>query len=410
MLKTILQEYSSCLTNLGITKNDVVLGQLLLEAISVAAKRMGSDLSPVLLTILKPVLEKAGHPDFHHSGMAALESMAESLRLGSVSELLDQNADYFAPQVSFQLRNINRYPKAIDLLGALLLLSDIRMDHWLERMVQQALKGLDKCHTQRALPYVRVLELFCRAAHRARPAGPACAKPISRDESVIMEDQKRRLAEYEAFTKLSEQMDSDDDEEPPTEPIETDEAEWVEEPAPSQVLLVADVLDRCTQILPQSHDDQLYSSVMATIHLCIDVLWTHENLFLPKVHQLWEPLKNQLTSSSAVKQRQALGILLLFVFRCPEFVRHRVLNEAVPKLLTLLENQAASSRGRSGRAHVASQAYKLQKSILSELAHLVEYLDPSVDQVSRIVQVSCLYLSCRQLPELQVTHLSFIPI
>jgi len=248
------------LTTLEANREDGILGQLLLSAIGDVALRMETKFSSILLPVLKPVLEKAGHPDFSQAGLSALESISKSLGLESVSALLEKNADYFAPQLSFQLRNIARYPRAIDLLRALLLLSDIRMDHWLERMVQQALKGLDKSHTVRALPYVQVLELYSRAAHRGRPAGPACAKPLARDEEAILEEQTRRMEEYDFFVKSSQPEDDDK----PMKEEEEETEEWVEEPVPPQVALVADILDRCTQLLPQCHDEQLYSSLMST--------------------------------------------------------------------------------------------------------------------------------------------------
>lgn len=404
VLTSVILEYSRFLTSLENNKDDVILGQLLLQAIGDIALRMGGELASVLLTILRPVLEKAGHPSFTQAGVVALQSMAKAMGLTSASALLEQNADYFAPQLSFQLRNIARYPRAIDLLRALLLLSDLRMDIWLERMVRQAIKGLDKCHAVRALPYVQVLELYCRAAYKARPPGPACAKPLARDKETILEEESRRLAEYEAFVQATEQEVEDDDGVGPMEE-EPEEPEWVEEPVPPQLALVADIMDRCTQLLPQSQDEQLYSSIMETLNLSIDVLWSRENLFLPKVHLLWEPLRNQLFSSSPLKKRQALGILSLLIHRCPDFVRHRVVTEAMPKLVAYLEEQSRASRGRSLRAHIASQEYKLQKSVLSEMASLVEFLDPPADKVDDVIRAVCMYLNRRQVLELQASNI-----
>jgi hypothetical protein len=60
------------------------------------------------------------------------------------------SADYYASR--FQPQNIVRYPRAIDLLRALPILFDIRMEHLPERIIQHALKSLDKKHSLRALP------------------------------------------------------------------------------------------------------------------------------------------------------------------------------------------------------------------------------------------------------------------
>lgn len=403
---TVLKEYSTCLTHLTAeSKTDIIMGHLVLLVIGELAARMRNDFSPLLLTTLKPVLEKSGNPEFCDWGIRSLQRMAEALELSTVSQLLEENADYYAPQLSFQLQSIVRYPRAIDLLRALLMLSDIRMEYWLERMVQHALKGLDKNHSLRALPYVQVFELYSRAAHKTRPAGPASAKPLAKGHAISIEDVAQRVAEYKANLKLSEtycEANEDDDVEPDEigEPEEELEKDGVV--PPPQVNLVAEILDRCTKILPQCTDEQLYAALMKTIFLSVEVLSFHEDVFLPKVHRLWEPLKNQLLGTSHLKQKQAFEVFLSLVRCCPDFIRHRAVREVVPKLVAFLQTQANASRGRSSRAHIASQAYKLQKSALSAMAMLVEFLDPPVLQVVGIIQTISLYLSNKQVSELQV--------
>lgn len=412
VFSTVVREYASCLTNLTIGNGrDVLLGQLMLSAIGQAATKMGKDFNPLLICTLKPVLEKAGHPDFHEAGVQCLQSIADGLQLSSVAQLLEENVDYFAPQLSFQLRNILRYPRAIDLLRGLLLLSDIRMDRWLERMVQHALKGLDKCHLVRAMPYVQVLELYSKAAHNARPPGPASAKPLSRGEAISSEELAARIQDYKLNLKRSQAFDNEDafesnqDLGEPEEPVELEEPE--EEKTDPKVILVASILERCTQLLPQTTDERLYSSIMQTIRFSIDVLCHDEDVFLPKVHQLWDPLRNQLLGNSHLKQRQAFGIFVSLVQRCPDFIRQRAVQEVLPKLTAFLQSQAAFSRGKSSRAHLASQAYKLQRSILSSTSMLIEFLDPPVVQIGHMVQSAALYLSHRQILDLQVGIVSF---
>jgi hypothetical protein len=170
---------------------------------------------------------------------------------------------------------------------------------------------------------------------------------------------------------------------------------------------VADILDRCTKILPQTTEEKLYVGLMQTICLSVEVLSSHEDIFLPRVHTLWEPLKNQLLGTTHLKQRQAFEIFISLVHRCPDFIRHRAVKEVVPKLVAFLQSQANASRGRFSRAHIASQSFKLQKSVLGALAILVEFLDPPVLDVCKIVQVVSLYLSNQQIPELQVCNHSF---
>lgn len=411
VLSTVIREYSHFLSHsIEDTKNDVVLGQLLLLVIGQAAFLMQNSLSPLLLTALKPVLEKAGNPNFTESGLGALRRMAEALQISSVSQLLEENADYFAPQLAFQLRNIMRYPRAVDLLRALLLFSEIRMEKWLEQMVRQALKGLDKSHSVRALPYTQVLELYTKAIHNTRPPGPVCARPLSKGECMTTEELQSRITEYKTSIHITETLADINEDEliegNVQEPMELEELEMEQEtsiPPPHQVTLVAEILDRCTQLLPQSSNEDLYATLMRTICLSVEVLSPHDDVFLPKVHQLWDPLRNQLLGSTHLKQRQAYEIFISLIRRCPDFVRHRAVTEAIPKLVTFLKTQATVSRGRSSRAHIASQAYKLQKSVLSSTGMLVEFLDPPILTIGSIIQAITLYLSNQQIHELQVS-------
>lgn len=394
VLSMLVEEYCNHLTQLESNdKDDVILGQLMLQSIGHTAKKMEDDFGPLLLCSLKPVLEKAGNCNFTTAAVAALESIALSQRCGTVKQLLEENSDYFAPQLSFQLRNIFRYPHAVDLLRALLLFSDIHMDQWLEHIVYQALRGLDKSHTLRALPYVQVLEMYCKAAQRGRPVTTAHGSTNSQTLS-------ERITEFRKTIAASQCFDGDQEEEEPLH--DTHEAD-TEPTVPKQVTVVAAILERCTKLLPQSQDDDLYATLMSAIRFSLDVLSSFENVFLPKVHELWAPLQHQLSSGCHLKQQQAFQVLMVLVRYCPEFLRHRIVAEVMPHLLVFLENQAAVSHGKRRQAHVMTRAYKFQKLLLKEAPALVQFLNLPVAQVSQILRIVCLYLSCYQLPELQVS-------
>merc|ERR550534_1711887 len=152
------------------------------------------------------------------------------------------------------------------------------MDQWLENIVYQALKGLDKSHTLRALPYVQVLEVYCKAAQSVQPI-------VVAQEPTRAQTLQERIAEFRKNIAVSQGFDG-----PQTEEGEEEEPvdeEKIEPPVPKQVTLVADILERCTKLLPQCQDEDLYISLMRTIRFSLDVLSSFENVFLPKAHQLW---------------------------------------------------------------------------------------------------------------------------
>ena len=137
-LTAVAREYAEMLSNLENTKSNFLMGLLLLKCICSVALAMNEDFSPLLLYTLRPLMEKAGDTYFTEEAMSVLETIADVLHYASATQLVEANLDYFAPQISFQLRNILRYPKAINLLRALLLFSNLEMDQWLEHIVFQA--------------------------------------------------------------------------------------------------------------------------------------------------------------------------------------------------------------------------------------------------------------------------------
>ena len=414
-LTAAAREYAEMLSNLENTKSNVLMGLLLLKCTCSVALAMNEDFSPLLLYTLRPLLEKAGDTYFTEEAMSVLETIADVLHYASASRLVEANLDYFAPQISFQLRNILRYPKAINLLRALLLFSNLEMDQWLEHIVFQALKGLDQSHSAgtRALPYIQVLEMYCRSVHRKYKDASRSKKnrntPDMNHENNLIEKCRHYHQDFtssrsfndetEVGAKEEEKLENEDEQLP-------DDPEDMEEESPKYVSLVASILERCSQILPQSREECLDLALLETIQAAVAVLLPHENILLPQVHQLWDPLRFQLLqSNSFLKQRQAFDILALLIRSCPDFLRQRVISDIFSQILAFLQRQSSASRIRSHwKAYTMTQSYKFQKVLLEQLAMLVTLMDVPILEASKALQILSVYLSSHQVPELQVKN------
>lgn len=407
-LRFVVKNYASALTEMETNRENRTFGRLMLQCIAKVARIMKDNFQDLLLVSLRPVLEKAGHHDYSSAASITLQAMADSLNVSSVSQLVESNYDYFAPQLSFQLCNIIRYPRAIDLLRALLNFPQIHVNQWLGHIVHQALKGLDQSHNTLPLPYVQVLELYCRAAGRRHAKQPEKQGNKHRNREMSFRELTDKFIEYRknyekslCFTDDVEEVDAvemNDEMNPEVSAQEKKEA------IPEEVSLVSAILERCIKLLPQSDKQEtLYYVLMETIRLSVAVLSPFENVILKKVHQLWSPLKYQLSSNCHLKQRQAFELLATLSHMCPDFLRQRVLTEVTINHLDFLRKEADNSRrSRNWKAHMLTQTYKLQKNMLKEYAPLMVSMQVPVLQVSQVLQVFSLYLNRHQIPELQV--------
>ena len=400
ILSAITQEYASELCTLENNKENKLISQLILQALAAIASRMNGEFSPLLLQTMRPILEHTGDPHCSSVALNTLQAIAKALDFSSVSQLVENNFDYFAPQLCFRLRSISRYPRAVDLLRALLLLSDLQMDDWLERIVHEAMRGLD-LHRRQALLYVQVLQLYCQSARKAMPPEPI-SMPSDEDSIDLVE--KCRRYHIESCPSQSFTDDISDESDPNGETLPAPEEAEKPDELPPKVNLIASILQRCAHLLPQSDDQTLLSTLLETIRHSVAVLSRYENVLLPKVHQLWEPLKREIFSGSPLRQRQSFAILSILIGKCPDFLRQRVLTEVFPNLLTFLERQSTSSKARKNcHAYSLSQSYQLQKILLEEMAGCVVALQVPVIQLAQILEVVSLYLDCQQAHELQVS-------
>lgn len=81
--------------------------------------------------------------------------------------------------------------------------------------------------------------------------------------------------------------------------------------APKEVVLLSSILERCAQLLPQSNDERLDTALLHTIGLSVALLSAHEDVLLPKVHRLWDPLRHQLLQSRSPLKQVRIEIVLV---------------------------------------------------------------------------------------------------
>ncbi|XP_010134941.1 PREDICTED: TELO2-interacting protein 1 homolog, partial [Buceros rhinoceros silvestris] len=358
-----------------------------LEGIGCFAAVLGEEFRLLLLSVLYPVLEKAGDKTLliSETALGTLVDVCEACGYGSLQRLINENSDYLVNGVSLSLRQLPQQPRAARVLDTMLRHSDASSLPLLEDVIQDVLTALDRCYREQASTFLRVLHSVMTAL--VRWFGSSCGAG---------QQQGQRIAEG----NLPDAGDEEADEVPPLakpEPNSSD-AEG-EAPLPSHAQLAKDVMERCLHLLS---DGNLHVrlKVLDVLELCVTVLHPHGNHLLPMAHRVWPALVARLISDDPLAVLRAFKVLCTLAQKCGDFLRQRFSKDVLPKLTSSLLSQAPAS-ARAGPVYSHTLAFKLQLAVLQGLGPLCEALDMGESDLNKVADTCLVYLSARQPPRLQ---------
>ncbi|XP_062314649.1 TELO2-interacting protein 1 homolog [Osmerus eperlanus] len=390
---------------------------LQLEGIGCFAQALGPAFRPLLMTSLYSVLEKAGEESVlvSQAALGAMWAASEACGYGSLTELINANADYLVNDVSLNLQRLALHPQAPRVLSVMFLHSDPSLLPLLGDLVQDLLLALDLSYDHRAPLFCCVLHSLLKALARWFPstrggtAEPNRTKMASEDQEVL--DVRHFLQDYQRQKQLAEGTWGEEEEAGETElpdPSVATETETegpdVKAELPAHLAIAKDVMVRCTHLL--SHPSlRLRLKVLDILELCVCVLSEREDELLPMAHRCWHPLLLRLTTDDPLAVLRAFRVLCTLGETCGDFLRKRVSKEVLPKLTSSLTNQAPVS-ARAGPIYSHTLAYKLQLAVLQGLGSLCLRLDLGESDLNSVCEACLPYLSCRQPAKLQDACLS----
>lgn len=389
---------------------------LQLEGISCFAQALGPAFSPLLMTSLYAVLEKAGEESVlvSQAALGAMWAVSEACGYGSLGELINANADYLVNDVSLNLQRLALHPQAPRVLSVMFLHSDPSLLPLLGDLVQDVLLALDFGYDHRAPLFCSVLHSLLKALARWFPSTregivePNRNKMSSQAQGVL--DVRQFLQDYQRQKQLAEgtwmeEEESDIDVPDASAARETEmEGPDVKPELEGHLSIAKDVMERCTHLL--SHPSlRLRLKVLDILELCVCVLSEKEDELLPMAHRCWPPLLLRLTTDDPLVVLRAFRVLCTLGETCGDFLRTRVSKEVLPKLTTSLTNQALVS-ARAGPVYSHTLSYKLQLAVLQGLGSLCLRLDLVESDLDSVSEACLPYLSCRQPPKLQEACLS----
>ncbi|XP_060119880.1 TELO2-interacting protein 1 homolog [Heteronotia binoei] len=393
-----------------------------LEGVGLSALALEKDFRELLISVLYPVLEKAGDGTLLVSQVAVgtVEDICQACGYGSVPELICQNADYLVDGISLHLRRLAQEPHATQVLEAMLRHSDANVLPLVGDVIQDVLSALDRGHGGRTPLFLGVMHTLMAMLASWFVSGPQTEGTLQPEGDPSLGDagsQKRPAAgltvegmeaffqEYVHRKRIAEGDLLDEEDEEGEELLRTSEPEPIEQspeveaPLPAHAQIAKEVMERCVHLLSDK-SLRVRLKVLDVLELCVTVLHPHQNHFLPLAHRTWPALVTRLTNDDPLAVLRAFKVLCTLGARSGDFLRRRYSKDVLPKLVGSLATQAPVS-ARAGPIYSHALAFKLQLAVLQGLGSLCQALDLDESDLHQVAEACLPYLSAKQPGKLQ---------
>ncbi|PIK49361.1 hypothetical protein BSL78_13751 [Apostichopus japonicus] len=409
-------------------QNNTLLTCLMLDGISTCALVLGPAFDQFLIRCLYPLLEKlaADKTVIRQTAFQTLHNTATSCGYRSIADLLSNNADYLVDEISHRLRHLawNHHaphvlrvtveqwwggrhgvynpssPLAFQSHTKRLSSSMLRCLPLLEDTIEEILWSLDNHYSLDISSFIALLQTVASAILKWFPPeiqsethcsdrGNSVSAP-----SVIIADGNNE-AERSKVTSMDEIqeffLDHLRNKRLAEGHMEEEEEDMTQDEDGVQGNEEADFTPDKERDLPLH--------VKIIIKLTGELLLLTDQL-LPAVHKLWPSLVPRFQDEEPLVVCTACDTLTTLSHSCGDFLRQRVTKDVLPRLISVLESSATTSR-KAGPAYGHTAAHKLQLAVLKLIGPLCQQLDIGENDLNNLSYVCLEYLSARQPVSLQ---------
>lgn len=406
---------------LKMINSNIILVCLHLEALSTFSLVLINDYRQFLIKVLYPLLEKVNDSNHLISSCAlkALHVVASSCRYKSIAELITMNADYLVSTISIHLRHLNLFPRSPAVLRAMMTHSDVSVFPLVRDTVDEILSTLDLQRHNKLLlvAFLPVMKAIASAINdwfpndyegktvecRLRNTDLVC--PVQEITDTIVNfynDFKLSSLEENEHSSVNNNFETAEDEK---ESISENHFPLDEKKEISaHIKVVEQILLRSSHLLTNP-DPRMRLLVIDIIDKSIDCLRTEEDVFLPLVHKMWNPLTSRCRDSELQVVAKAFSVICRLGEHCGSFIRSRFTKDVMPYITVFLRDNSDAYHNSSS-VHCHSTLFKLQVVILDHLGSLLRETTVSYKDIDTICCASYRYLSSAQPEELQNAALS----
>nr|XP_056700921.1 TELO2-interacting protein 1 homolog [Euleptes europaea] len=399
-----------------------------LEGIGRFALALEKDFRELLISVLYPVLEKAGDGTLlvSQAAMGTVGDICQACGYYSASDLICQNADYLVDRISLHLCRLTHELHAAQVLEAMLRHSDANVLPLVEDVIQDVLAALDRGHRDRTPLFLGVMHVLLTMLASWFASGHQTEGTLEQNGSRLPGEagpQERRPAvmptveEMEAFFRdyvrqkqiaegdlLEDENEETEEPQPALESASNDPSLEMETPLPAHAQIAKEVMERCVHLL-SDQSLRVRLKVLDVLELCLMVLHPHQNHLLPLAHRTWPALATRLTNDDPLAVLRAFRVLCTLGVGSGDFLRRRFSKDVLPKLAGSLVSQAPVS-SRAGPIYSHTVAFKLQLAVLQGLGSLCQALDLDESDLHQVANACLPYLSAKQPAKLQAASRS----
>ncbi|XP_025829077.1 TELO2-interacting protein 1 homolog [Agrilus planipennis] len=407
--------------SLGEVQNNILQVCLLAEGFGKIASSLGPNIQQFLLKIMYPILERAGSPQplVRRVGLESLKKIATACGYNTITDLVNANNDYFSYHITRKFQKVGNDENALNVLCVVMQHSNIDVLPSISDIIEGILiQTFDKYfQEQKAEHYLYIFKTFTECLMKWLDIKPVLIPIKSKIETKEqIEDFKvTGLEDITNFSddimeKSAEDMFKDDMAKSKKELLEdgdTPEDEYKKPEPPTYVKLTVLLLKRCLHFLPaKNKNTKLFA--LEILKNGLEIIRDWEDELLPMVHQIWSPLVNRFSDKELVIVNYSFQLLITLARLSKWFVRSRTVKEAFPNILTLLDKLSKESYLKDkGSPYRYTQAYKLQLTLLENLARIVVDLEMIDKDTEKIIFSVLPYLSDKQPLPLQELSVKF---
>lgn len=313
--------------NERVTLNDVKFNILhmclVIETLGLSALKMNAHFQPFLLRSLRCLLEKSSskHYMMQMSAVLALNNLKSAFGLNSIADLIMNNADYITFSINSALKCPDRCPAALNILKVVLNYCSLESMPHLENIIATVLhEGATSNQSKNDLSFIELFRMILLAIRRTlceKPAQSQPGKDIGEDERPHRNwiEMLNAIADHdepmEAYTEESTNDDQCDDETVDSEPMKSH---------PPLVEQTDKIMKRCVRYLASKNREEKIAA-FETLCIGLDIIRRFENVLLPMVHLIWEPLKQQcMRDKSPVIRRRCICLLSKLAEYAKDFI------------------------------------------------------------------------------------------
>ncbi|KAM8945641.1 TELO2-interacting protein 1 homolog, partial [Pelodytes ibericus] len=382
---------------------------LQMEGISCFAQVLGIGFRPLLITVLYPLLERAGDHTTMVTGAAllALSEVSSACGYDDVSQLIELNADYLASEISVGLRRLLQgQGGAASVFCAMLENSGPNLLPLLRDLVQDLLSVLDQSQDDLIIQLFPVLNSLMKYIERCLPSKTiAVDKECAALASKTLENSGSLAKEIKAFLRNHIEQkriasgDVEEEESTDVLPPELANDEDEKPPLAIHIQISKEVAEKCAHFLSHG-DSNIRIQALDTLRLALISLQSEENVMLPLAHKIWPSLVKRLVKGDPMLMLRAFQVFVWLASSCKDFLRMRMSKEVHPVFLKFLRSHAEVSC-HAGNTYNHTQNFKLQVTILEGLGTICISMKLDDSDLLEVADSCILYLNIHQPQKLQ---------